>query len=566
MNSLHLFAGIGGGILADKILGHRIIGAVEIEPYCRAVLKQRQEEGLLEPFPLFDDIRTFKGDEITERIDLICGGFPCQDISTAGKGKGVVKGEKSSLFFELVRVCRDIRPKYIFLENSPAITGRGLGAVLNEIAKIGYDAEWFTLSAGECGAPHLRNRWWCLCQRQDSDVDRERELQPERLVEDLRRRFSDLGKGNGFAELAGRDSYGEKCSCGDVSDAESNGLQGRRNSVWSKTNIASSVLVRASDGGPEEPSRMGREDNDAVQRGSGEGRTETQRGGRSAEADCEREICDSKSMGRGQGIYSGDSFQSFEKGEPGPGGADSCYGDCAEGTGENADATSERREAAMWERIFSFAPGLYCQLAEDVDNRIGDDCEERSGRKIADAEGLRREGGGSPGGIKERGAVAMATRESGAATASEGIGDDSLSGGTRDSADAESQRRLWETERVGREPSGTGSLVSRSAFSDAGGGGDSPPDGGRETADAASMGRDKGSDAEEHRRGNQEGFSPAGDSGIGYFPGWWEIEPPLGRVANGIPHRVDALKGLGNAQVPVCAALAFYLLLRRYCD
>ena len=430
MNSLHLFAGIGGGILADKILGHRIVGAVEIEPYCRAVLKQRQEEGLLEPFPLFDDIRTFKGDEITERIDLICGGFPCQDISTAGKGKGVVKGEKSSLFFELVRVCGAIRPAYIFLENSPAITGRGLGACLNEIARIGYDAEWFTLSAGDCGAPHLRKRWWAVCQRQDTDSDRERELQPERLVEDLRRRFSYLGQ-------------------------------------------------------------------EAI---------------------------------------------------------------------KDTDSPRERCEAAMRERLFRYAPGLYCQQSKRTDDRIGDDSEERSGREIANSESARRKGNGTASGIEQAGTVAMATRESGAATASEGIGDDSLSRGTRDSADAASQRRLWETERVGREPFGTVPLVSRSTFSDAGGGGDSPPDGGRETADAASMGRDAGDRSGERGQLYEGRFSAACDSSIGYFPGWWEIEPPLGRVANGIPHRVDRLKGLGNAQVPVCAALAFYLLLRRYCE
>lgn len=483
MNSLHLFAGIGGGILADKILGHRIVGAVEIEPYCRAVLKQRQEEGLLETFPLFDDIRTFNGDEITERVDLVCGGFPCQDISTAGKGAGIT-GQKSGLFYELIRVCRTLRPSYIFLENSPAITGRGLGACLNEIAKIGYDAEWFTLSAGECGAPHLRNRWWCLCQRQDSDADRERELQPERLVEDLRRRFSYLGQENGFAELAGSDPYGEECSCGNVPDAEGNGLYLRRTCSRSEEGIAETGMVCESDGR----------------------------------------------------------------------------------AGEDTDAASERCESSVWERLSRYAPSLYCELAERVYDRLGDDCEERGGGEIADSDCSRRDGDGNAVRIEEKIPETMATRESRAETASQGIGDDSLSRRARDSADSESQRRAAEDERDRGRETGTAALVSRSTFSDAGSGGDSPQDGGRKTTDAASMGRDKGSDAEEHRRGNQEGFSPAGDSGISYFPGWWEIEPPLGRVANGVPNRVDRLKGLGNAQVPVCAALAFYLLLRRYCD
>lgn len=200
MNSLHLFSGIGGGILADKILGNAIVGAVEIEPYCRAVLKQHQEEGLIEPFPLFNDVRTFKGDEIEQPIDLICGGFPCQDISVAGKGAGI-QGERSGLFYELIRVCRTCKPRYIFLENSPAITGRGLGLCLQKIASIGYDAEWSTLSAAECGAPHKRNRWWCLCQR--SNADSIRELQPKRVVENIRRRFSNLG-----IEATNKDGYG----------------------------------------------------------------------------------------------------------------------------------------------------------------------------------------------------------------------------------------------------------------------------------------------------------------------------------------------------------------------
>lgn len=166
MKSLHLFAGIGGGILADAILGHKVVGAVEIVPYCRTILRQHQEDGFLPPFPVFEDVRTFDYEQYVGKIDLVCGGFPCQDISAAGAGRGL-QGSKSRLFYELVRVCNGIRPRFIFLENSPRITGRGLDSVLKEIASIGYDAEWTTLSAGKCGAPHLRDRWWCLCRRQD---------------------------------------------------------------------------------------------------------------------------------------------------------------------------------------------------------------------------------------------------------------------------------------------------------------------------------------------------------------------------------------------------------------
>lgn len=150
MKSLHLFAGIGGGILADKILGSEVVGAVEIEPYCRALLKQKQERGLLENFPIFEDVRDFNGDEFKKQygaVDVVCGGFPCQDISSAGRGAGIT-GEKSSLFFELARVVGELSPRYVFLENSPRIRTRGLDRVLCRLAELGFDAEWSNLSAG----------------------------------------------------------------------------------------------------------------------------------------------------------------------------------------------------------------------------------------------------------------------------------------------------------------------------------------------------------------------------------------------------------------------------------
>lgn len=195
MNSLHLFSGIGGGILADKILGNNIVGAVEIERYCVEVLKKHQKEGLLEQFPIFNDVRTFKGTEIERKINVVCGGFPCQDISTVGSGVGIT-GSKSGLFMELVRICDSIKPEYIFLENSPAICARGLDRVLYEIAVLGYNAEWSTLSAFECGALHHRNRWWCLCKR--NNIERDSELLPKEIISKLNKRFKILG-----AEIVG---------------------------------------------------------------------------------------------------------------------------------------------------------------------------------------------------------------------------------------------------------------------------------------------------------------------------------------------------------------------------
>jgi DNA (cytosine-5)-methyltransferase 1 len=161
MNELHLFAGAGGGILGGLLLGHTPVCAVEIEPYCRKVLLQRQRDGILPVFPIWDDIKTFDGTPWRGRVDVVCGGFPCQDISSAGKGAGI-EGERSGLWKEMDRVVREVGPDFVFVENSPMLTSRGLGTVLGDLAKLGYNARWGCISARAAGAPHMRNRMWIL--------------------------------------------------------------------------------------------------------------------------------------------------------------------------------------------------------------------------------------------------------------------------------------------------------------------------------------------------------------------------------------------------------------------
>lgn len=168
MRELHLFAGAGGGLLASVMLGHRPICAVEIDPYCRAVLQARRDEGWLPAeMEIHDDVTTFDGHAWRGRINLVAGGFPCQDISVAGKGAGL-EGARSGLFYELLRVVREVRPRWVFLENVPAITSRGLDRVLGALAELGFDAEWCVLSAADAGAPHLRKRWWGLARMADA--------------------------------------------------------------------------------------------------------------------------------------------------------------------------------------------------------------------------------------------------------------------------------------------------------------------------------------------------------------------------------------------------------------
>lgn len=161
MNELALFAGAGGGILGGHSLGWKTVCAVEIEDYPRKVLLQRQRDGLLQRFPIWDDIRTFDGRPWSGHVDIITGGFPCQDISAAGKGVGI-EGERSGLWGEMARVVGEVRPQFVFVENSPMLTSRGLGRVLGDLAKMGYDARWCVLGADDAGAPHRRKRIWIL--------------------------------------------------------------------------------------------------------------------------------------------------------------------------------------------------------------------------------------------------------------------------------------------------------------------------------------------------------------------------------------------------------------------
>jgi len=165
MRTMHMFAGAGGGLLADLILGHEPVCAVEQDAYCCAVLRERAAAGWFPGLHVHEgDIRMFDPSTWTRRVDCIHAGFPCQDISLAGTGAGI-DGERSGLWSEVVRVADEIRPQELFLENSPAITSRGLGRVLGDLAELGFDAEWCVLSASAVGAPHFRARWWCLARR-----------------------------------------------------------------------------------------------------------------------------------------------------------------------------------------------------------------------------------------------------------------------------------------------------------------------------------------------------------------------------------------------------------------
>ena len=161
LNELALFAGAGGGILGGHLLGWRTVCAVEWEPYPASVLCARQNDGLLPPFPIWDDVQIFDGRPWRGIVDVVSGGFPCQDISAAGKGAGI-DGERSGMWREMARIIHEIRPRFVFVENSPMLTTRGLGTVLGDLAAMGFDARWGVLGAADVGAKHQRDRIWIV--------------------------------------------------------------------------------------------------------------------------------------------------------------------------------------------------------------------------------------------------------------------------------------------------------------------------------------------------------------------------------------------------------------------
>lgn len=178
MNELALFAGAGGGILGGHLLGWRTVCAVEYAAYPASVLLARQNDGVLPPFPVWDDVRTFDGRPWRGVVDVISGGFPCQDISSAGKGAGI-DGARSGLWREMARIVGEVRPRFVFVENSPLLVSRGLAVVIGDLAALGYDARWMCLSAGECGANHERDRLWIVASNTYCNGESDRTVNDE---------------------------------------------------------------------------------------------------------------------------------------------------------------------------------------------------------------------------------------------------------------------------------------------------------------------------------------------------------------------------------------------------
>jgi DNA (cytosine-5)-methyltransferase 1 len=156
-----LFAGIGGFDLGLERAGMTCKWQVEIDDYASRVLAKHWPD-----VPRHDDVRTFPTAAQDWAVDVICGGFPCQDISVAGKGAGLA-GSRSGLWYEFARIIGELRPRYVIVENVAAILGRGIKSVLGSLSSLGYDAEWHVIPASAVGAPHRRERVWIIAYAND---------------------------------------------------------------------------------------------------------------------------------------------------------------------------------------------------------------------------------------------------------------------------------------------------------------------------------------------------------------------------------------------------------------
>jgi DNA (cytosine-5)-methyltransferase 1 len=173
---LDLFSGIGGFSLGLERAGMKTVAFCEIDPFCQKVLKKHWPEVLK-----FKDIKDLSPKE--KDYDVICGGFPCQNISVGGNQKGIT-GKESSLWKEYWRIINEVRPRYAIIENVERLRKNGLGVVLNDLSKIGYDAEWHCITAEAVGLPHQRDRMWIISyprgERQHERVGEKRQIQADK--------------------------------------------------------------------------------------------------------------------------------------------------------------------------------------------------------------------------------------------------------------------------------------------------------------------------------------------------------------------------------------------------
>lgn len=161
MREFHLFAGVGGGILAGLLNNQRCVGAVEIDPYCRAILKKRIEDKILEPFDIYDDIRNLDGSDFRDRFDILSGGFPCQAFSSAARGRNI---SEKNLWPNMLEFALSSKAPIVFAEN---VSEFAISKAQEDLQANNYRTESCLLSAACLKAPHRRNRYWLFAYSND---------------------------------------------------------------------------------------------------------------------------------------------------------------------------------------------------------------------------------------------------------------------------------------------------------------------------------------------------------------------------------------------------------------
>ena len=231
MRVLDLFSGIGGFALGLERAGFTTVAFCEVDPFCRAVLAKHWPE-----VPIYDDVRALTGARLAADgivCDAICGGFPCQDISVAGRGAGLA-GDRSGLWFEYLRVVSEVAPRWVIIENVPALRSRGLDTVLGGLSALGYDAEWHCIPAAALGAPHRRDRVWIVANSHEQAGrrfgDGWRQQQPEGSTEARHVAHAPPGGRREHGHVsgeAGNAGAGQPAVCGEaMAHPEHSGRQG----------------------------------------------------------------------------------------------------------------------------------------------------------------------------------------------------------------------------------------------------------------------------------------------------------------------------------------------------
>jgi len=166
IKEFHLFAGIGGGIYGGELLGHECCAGVEINEFCKQVLQQRQVDGWLPEFPLYNDVRTLNGESFKNGFDILCGGFPCQAFSSAAHGKNIAE---KNLWDYMLKFAKESDAPIVFGEN---VVLRAISRAKSDLESIGYKVTACRLSCKDLGADHQRNRFWVMGVKEEKIFDK----------------------------------------------------------------------------------------------------------------------------------------------------------------------------------------------------------------------------------------------------------------------------------------------------------------------------------------------------------------------------------------------------------